>query len=162
MDGSSKKDIQEDHHAVNRDADPSHAIEYHQEGQRSTPFIGYQHRGRKEIAARGKRPLDINNNLSVFTDGDENVEKNTAVEQPPKLKRQKTGSNEDKRNRASPARLFKLNKLLVPVQQGQAQVTFSQFLTPALYRSWGKRKGGVCSSVTQGIGMKEAHNHGEK
>ena len=62
MDGSSKKGIQEDHHAVNRDADPSHAIEDHHEvypkkvsinllcvlltccmfllqGQRSTPFI---------------------------------------------------------------------------------------------------------------------------
>ena len=117
MDGSSKKGIQEDHHAVNRDADPSQAIEYHQEvcqkkdsinllcvllthcvfflqGQRSRPFIGYQHRGRKKIAARGKCPLDINNNPSVSTDGDGNVEKDTAVEQPPKAKRQKTGSNE--------------------------------------------------------------------
>ena len=70
MDGPRKKGIQEDHHAVNRDADPSHAIEDHHEGQRSTPFIGYQRRGRKEIAARGKRPLDINSNSSVSTDGD--------------------------------------------------------------------------------------------
>lgn len=82
------------------------------------PLIGYQRRGRKEIAARGKRPLDIHSNASLSTDGDGNAEKDTAVEQPPKAKRQKTGSNEDKRNRASPARLFKLNKLLVPDQKG--------------------------------------------
>ncbi|XP_037456772.1 uncharacterized protein LOC119327790 [Triticum dicoccoides] len=143
MDGSSKKGIQEDHHAVNRDADPSHAIEYHQEGWRSTPFIGYQHRGRKKIAARGKCPLDINNNPSVSIDGDGNVEKDTAVEQPPKAKCQKTRSNEDKRNKASSARLFKLNKLLVHVQQGQAQVTFSQFLTQP-YTDHGEREREAC------------------
>uniref|UniRef100_M8CCX1 Ubiquitin-like protease family profile domain-containing protein n=1 Tax=Aegilops tauschii TaxID=37682 RepID=M8CCX1_AEGTA len=55
MDGPSKKGIEGDHQAVNRDADPSVATEDHQE---------------------------------------------------------------DKRNRASPARLFKLNKLLVPLQKG--------------------------------------------
>ena len=65
MDEPSKNGIQEDHYAVNRDADPSHVIEDHHEvcpkkdsinllcvlltccvfllqGQRSTPFIGYQ------------------------------------------------------------------------------------------------------------------------
>ena len=31
MDGPSKKGIQEDHQAVNRDVDPLHAIEDHQE-----------------------------------------------------------------------------------------------------------------------------------
>ena len=133
MAGPSKKDIQQDHHAVNCDADPSHAIEDHQKGvcpkkdstnKFSNQILSFffliffyfkvqvyfvacffagtkehtlnwvQRRGRKEIAARGKRPLDINSNPSTSTDADGNAEKDTSVEQPPKAKRQKTGSNE--------------------------------------------------------------------
>ncbi|XBI46740.1 hypothetical protein VPH35_110898 [Triticum aestivum] len=101
----------------------SHGDEEHQTQPRSSaPITGYKRMRTKAADARGKRPDDIisneNSNESQPADaGNKNVEC-ADIDQPPKAKRQKTGGTEGRRNRASPARLFKLNKDLVPYQKG--------------------------------------------
>ncbi|KAE8797553.1 hypothetical protein D1007_27321 [Hordeum vulgare] len=89
-----------------------------QRGQSSTLLLGYYRWGNKHISVHGQCPLDIDSNVSLCTDAEGNSQKDAATDEPPKPKRQKTISNEDKRNMASCARLFKLNKLLVLDQKG--------------------------------------------
>nr|XP_040249552.1 uncharacterized protein LOC120967028 [Aegilops tauschii subsp. strangulata] len=99
-----------------------HMCAHAQEPRSSAPITGYKRQRTKAVIARGKRPDDIisneNSNESQAADArNKNVE-GADVDQPPKAKRQKTGGTEGCRNRASPARLFKLNKDFVPDQKG--------------------------------------------
>ncbi|XBI61373.1 hypothetical protein VPH35_042179 [Triticum aestivum] len=123
MAGTSRKSKQDGPAGSSHDDLASHGNEEHQAQPRSSaPITGYKRMRTKAVVSRGKRPDDIisneNSNESQTADaGNKNVE-GADVEQPPKAKRQKTGGTEGRRNRASPARLFKLNKDLVPDQKG--------------------------------------------
>ncbi|KAE8790260.1 hypothetical protein D1007_35400 [Hordeum vulgare] len=63
-------------------------------------------------------PDDINSNQSLGGDSENVNAEGPSVDQPQNPKRQKTGGTEGRRNRASPARLFKLNKDLIFEQKG--------------------------------------------
>ncbi|XBI37301.1 hypothetical protein VPH35_122653 [Triticum aestivum] len=118
MVGTSHKSKQDGPAGSSHDDLASHGNEEHQTQPRSSaPITGYKHMRTKAVITRRKRPDDIisneNSNESQAADaGNKNVE-GADVDQPPKAKRQKTGGTEGRRNRASPARLFKLNKDLV-------------------------------------------------
>lgn len=75
------------------------------------PSAGSKRMRQKHIISRGKRPSDIDSN-EEFPEEDDNAIELTEQDQS-KPKRRKTGENEGPRNRASPARIFKLNKGLV-------------------------------------------------
>ncbi|KAF7019567.1 hypothetical protein CFC21_032728 [Triticum aestivum] len=125
MAGTSHKSKQDGLVGSSHDDLASHGNEEHQTQPRSSaPITGYKRQRTKAVIARGKRPDDIisneNSNESQAADvGNKNVE-GADVDQPPKPKRQKKGGTEGRRNRASPARLCKLNKDLVPDQKGSS------------------------------------------
>ncbi|KAE8808182.1 hypothetical protein D1007_15310 [Hordeum vulgare] len=94
------------------------------EEQQSQPpsgstIIGYKRQSCKAIILRRKSPDDINSNQSLGGDSKNVNAEGPTVDQPQNTKRQKTGETEVFAwNRASPARLFKLNKDLNFEQKG--------------------------------------------
>ncbi|XBI82065.1 hypothetical protein VPH35_090841 [Triticum aestivum] len=113
MAGTSQKSKKDGPLGSSHDDLASHGNEEHQtQPESGAPVIGYKRQRTKAIIAQEKRPDDTISNESQDADvGNANV-KGADMDQPPKPKRQKTGGSKGHTNRASPARLFKLNKVL--------------------------------------------------
>ncbi|KAI4979516.1 hypothetical protein ZWY2020_016269 [Hordeum vulgare] len=119
MVGRSKKAKQDDPPVASHDEVASHENEEQQSQPPSgSTMIGYKRQSCQAIIPRRKSPDDINSNQSLGRDSENVNAEGPTVDQPQNTKRQKTGGTKGRRNRASPARLFKLNKDLNFEQKG--------------------------------------------
>ncbi|KAE8809914.1 hypothetical protein D1007_13374 [Hordeum vulgare] len=116
MAGRSKKAKQDNPPVASHDEVASHGNEEQQSQPPSgSTMIGQKHQSFQAIILRRKSPDDINSNQSLDGDSENVNAEGPTVDQPQNTKRQKTRGTED---RASPARLFKLNKDLNFEQKG--------------------------------------------
>ncbi|KAE8812906.1 hypothetical protein D1007_10001 [Hordeum vulgare] len=119
MAGRSKKAKQDDPPVASHDEVASHGNEEQQSQPPSgSTMIGHKRQSCQAIILRRKSPDDINSNQSLGGDSENVNAEGPTVDQPQNTKRQKTGGTEGRRNMASPARLFKLNKDLNFEQKG--------------------------------------------